>query len=292
MKRFYASIVVAMLAMASFAQQSDLFPYPNMPDSLRSPEKRMEYLLQHYWDRYNFADPTIAAKTEYNEQGFVNFIDLLPRVKPAIAADAMRTFVDRMYSACKPQREALANLADQYLGDNESPVHNDMLYAMYLELTASSKFASAAERTRNEYMARNLRKNLPGTVAADFDYITHDGAKHTMHKFEARFTLLYFYDPDCQHCRDTAAKLADMEPQFKNKGIKVLAIYPYEETERWLNINPPFPNSWTDGCSPQGKIINDDTYYFKSMPSLYLLDDEKRVILKNPSVEVLESNSL
>ena len=250
--------------------------------------------MEHYWDRFDFADTTLVNRPEITEQGFANFLDLLPRVKPATAATGLTALATHLYNIKADEKTAelmrnyFEEIADKYLGDAESPLHNDLLYAQYIDAMTANKFASVADRTRGEYMASNLRKNLPGSVAADFQYTDRNGATHSMHSFNATYTLLYFYDPDCDHCQEVKAELADMPQLKEGTTFRVLAIFPYDDAERWKRVKPDFPASWTDGVSPEGKITTDDIYYIKTMPSLYLLDSEKRVILKNPDIKLLK----
>lgn len=299
MKTLLLAIFICLNGSFAMAQSPlEKFPYPSVPDSLRTPAKRAVYVMQHYWDRFDFNDTTLIHRPELTEQGFANFVDLLPRVEPATAALGLKAFVDHIYmvgdngepnKANERMREYFADLTEKYLGDSDSPLHNDMLYAQFLDVMSANKYASVAERTRNVFMAKNLRKNLPGSVAADFEYVGRDGSKHRMHDFNADYTLLYFYDPDCGHCHEVADKLEGMEQLMDSCRVRVLAIYPYDDSEQWTTINAGFSTAWTDGRSPEGKIANDDMYYFKSMPSIYLLDKEKRVLLKNPSIQLLQN---
>ena len=244
-------VATTIATLAGHAQQTDAFPYPSVPDTLRTPESRATYVMAHYWDRFDFADTTLAHRPEITEQGFANFIDLLPRVAPATAAMGIKAFVDHLYGmsgkTCDTMREYFANITDKYLGDSGSPLHNDLLYAQFLDVMAANKYAGIAERTRNGYMARNLRKNLPGTVAADFTYVDRKGAQHHMHDFNAKYTLLYFYDPDCNHCHDTANQLRMLPSLSANSPCRVLAVYAYDDVERWKSAANGFPAAWTDG---------------------------------------------
>ena len=286
--RILLATVLFMVSLYANAQHEAAFPYPSIPDTLRAPSARAGYLVNHYWDGYNFADTTQNVAGGMAEQGFVNFLDLLPRVPRAVAASGMMAFVDRLYEDCQPAvRDYFAGLADSYLGNDYSPMRDDVLYAQFLDIMGASKFASVAERTRNDYMARNLRKNLPGTTAADFDYIDRHGKRRSLHSLAAPMTLLYFYDPDCGHCRQVLEQLLGI-PQLTSEdgAVRVLAVYPYGYDERW-SAAPRFPSTWIDGYSPDGDVTARDVYYIKSMPSLYLLDKDKKVVLKNPSVEVL-----
>lgn len=287
-KNFLMSAILCCACLLAPAQQTHDFPYPSIPDTLRTPDTRAAWLVRHYWDNFNFADTASLARPEWAEQGFVNFIDLLPRVTTTIAADGLRLFADRMYKdGAQTMREYFASLADSYLGDETSAMHDDVLYAQFLDVMGANKFASVAERTRNEYMARNLRKNLPGTKAADFDYTDRQGRRHTLHDFKARYTLLYFYDPDCSHCRQTLERLRDIPQLTLGTYVRVLAIYPYGYDEHWASADTHFPAEWTDGYSTGGDINAHDIYYIKSMPSIYLLDADKHVVLKNPDLSIL-----
>ena len=286
--KYLLSVILFIVSLSVQARRGDTFPYPSVPDTLRTPSARAAFLVSHYWDCYDFADTTLARYGGIAEQGFVNFLDLLPRVPQAVAADGIRQFADRIYNVGSPfVREFFSTLADNYLGGDGSPMRDDVRYAQFLDVMGANKFASLAERTRNEYMARNLRKNLPGTVAADFAYIDRQGSRHTLHGFRARMTLLYFYDPDCGHCRQTLEQLLTIPALREGGTVGVLAVYPYGYDERWATADTHFPSTWTDGYSPDGDVTARDIYYIKSMPSLYLLDNDKRVVLKNPDIEVL-----
>ena len=49
------------------------------------------------------------------------------------------------------------------------------------------------------------------------------------------------------------------------------------------------PQGWTDGCDASERLVRDGVYDLKAMPTLYLLDSGKRVILKDASAEKIEA---
>ncbi|MBR4845834.1 MAG: DUF5106 domain-containing protein, partial [Bacteroidaceae bacterium] len=53
------------------------FPFPEIPISLQTPNERKEYLLLHYWNKFDFSNITLIQNRNITEQGFVNFIALL-----------------------------------------------------------------------------------------------------------------------------------------------------------------------------------------------------------------------
>ena len=66
-----------------------LFPYPEVPAVMTVPEDRMAYLLEHFWERYDFRDTALLGRREITEQGFADFVGLLMQSGFCGAADAV-----------------------------------------------------------------------------------------------------------------------------------------------------------------------------------------------------------
>ena len=63
----------------------------------------------------------------------------------------------------------------------------------------------------------------------------------------------------------------------------VLAIYSGENKDLWNNTKENFPRSWTVGYEP-GEIDEKDLYILRALPSFYLIDKNKKIILKDASL--------
>lgn len=80
----------------------------------------------------------------------------------------------------------------------------------------------------------------------------------------------------------------------RDRQLAILAIYPDEDTDAWRKHVADFPKEWLNGYD-KGKMIDEgELYDLKTMPSIYLLDKDKRVILKDVVAEQIENyyNSL
>lgn len=64
-------------------------------------------------------------------------------------------------------------------------------------------------------------------------------------------------------------------------ALAVVNIYIDEDIQGWRDYMPIYPEEWYNGFDPDLVIRNDNLYYVRAIPSLYLLDEEKRVILKD-----------
>ena len=104
MRKTILAIAAALTATIAFAQTDSLtrgrtLCHQEIPDTLTTPASRNKWLVQHYWDKFDFADTTFLAHAETTEQGYVYFLGLLPRVSKASAAEGIRVLVDYIYKS-------------------------------------------------------------------------------------------------------------------------------------------------------------------------------------------------
>ena len=62
-------------------------------------------------------------------------------------------------------------------------------------------------------------------------------------------------------------------------------IYPDEDVEAWLDYLPNYPDSWVCGQDADQLLNSNTVYWLRAIPSLYLLDAEGRVVLKDATLE-------
>lgn len=292
MKRIITvAVSLACLCLSGYCQEAASFPYPTVPDTLRTVEGRAEYVVTHYWDKFNFGDTVLIRRPEITEQGFANFLDLLPRVDSALAVRGVKLFVGKAFAGNVPGtvRKYFAEKTDHYLYDIQSPMCNDALYALFVSSLQHCPTFDIAERERYAFRLRNVVKNQPGTVATDFAYTDRKGQRSTLLTTPGEYTVVYFNDPDCENCHRITEQLRrDSILGGNAKGrITVLAIYPGIDTDEWRRHSQPFPTWWIDAYSPEGEIETHQLYFLRANPTIYLLDKDKRVILKDPSPEKL-----
>ena len=270
------------------------FPLPEIPVLITDAEARLDYLLIHYWDLYDFTDSTRISIPEYTEQGLVNFLYLLKQVGEDSAIKALDRLIDRM-NADKRWYYWFMDKLENYLDNPNSPIYSEGMFAMFLERIVSSDKYSELEKSTPTYKLRMIRKNSVGTVAADFSFLTQGGVRQLNH-LAAEYVLVLFYDPECDNCRHVKDELASSELvkqllERKNGSYPTLVLLTVamEGTEeQWEQYVLNLPKQWINGYD-RGEITRKDLYSIRSFPSIYLLDRDKRVVLKDVDVfSVLE----
>lgn len=179
-------------------------------------------------------------------------------------------------------------LAELYLYNPASPVRDETRYIVYLEsLLAVDPLPESLRETGEEYLRLALL-NRQGSIANDFRYIDRDGRQQSLHGTETEKLLLVFYDPECTHCKDILDMLANDERiniAVATGRLKVLAIYAEGKRDVWEKDKDSMPANWQVGYDLTG-ILDSELYDLPAMPTLYLLDSDKRVILKDPVIKI------
>ena len=67
--------------------------------------------------------------------------------------------------------------------------------------------------------------------------------------------------------------------------IAVLNIYIDEDLAAWRSYMPIYPETWYNGFDPDFVIRTDVLYNVRAIPSLYLLDKDKNVMMKDAITE-------
>ncbi len=271
--------------IAAAASSPAELPLPTVPSTLTVPEERAAYIAAHFWDAMDFADTTLTADRDFMEQNFANFANLLPYSTEQGVIAAVKTLMAKAAASATAYR-TVADIAEKYLYDPNSPMLNEELYIEFLEETTRSTLLSKAERDKQAFYLRCAMKNRRGSVAADFGYIDRQGRRQTLHGTKAERLVLIFYDPDCEHCTEIMTQLKNnsaLHDSVSSGNIKILAIYSDGDRRLWDNTKDSLPAEWTVGFDTSG-IQEHGTYILRAMPTIYILDGEKKVLAKDVNI--------
>ena len=259
---------------------------PEIPQMMTDPQQRAFYYVNHYWDGYSLAD-TAFIRSDDTEQLFSDFIGALQYVDPEESSTALKRMMSRMEEDSTAYSR-FCTLSEKYLYDANSPMRNEDYFIPVLEQMIGSKRLTEYDKIRPIDQLEQAHKNRPGMTATDFTYVTPKGKSERMSAIKADYTMLFFYDPDCTSCQEFERVFSEM-PAFldmQEKGIlRVLAVYPDDNEEEWLLKSSQMPHGWIVGWNKQGDIRSKTLYEIRATPTLFLLDKQKKVILKDATLE-------
>ena len=261
-----------------------VFPYPEVPAVMTEPAERLAYLLEHFWERYDFRDTALLQRREITEQGFADFVGLLSQAQDrALWQRAMKPFVAGVVETPEAYR-CFGELAELYLYDPNSPMRDEELFLAFAAEFIKQRVRDEGVYARLEFQRDLALKNRVGQAAADFRYVRADGKGGSLRSTaKGKPLLLVFHDPDCVQCCETMAFLEEsavLAEAVKAGKVAVLAVYTEGYEEVWQAHKDELPAGWIS-ANDHAAVKTQLLYDLKAMPTLYLLDGEQRVVLKD-----------
>lgn len=268
------------------------FRLPDIPGTLILPEQRAAYLATHYWDHFGFCDTAYIHLPEVTEQAFADYLAVLPHTDKQTACASIKGMLTRTIEedSTKTMYPYFLNLYKDYLYDPDSPVREEEFYIPVAEYILSDTISGEAVKGRAGFDLAMMLKNRKGSIATDFGYVTAGGGKGSLYTLKKDYTILYFYNPDCTACRETTSYMQAsplLNRLLEDGNLDILALYPDEDIALWKTYREQLPSRWINARDEPRRLKNWLVYDLKAIPTLYLLDKQKQVLLSRMQVWIL-----
>lgn len=293
MKRSIFPLLLALVVTlgGASAQTRELFPYITVPHYISAEgHKTAEWFTLHFWDNYDFSAAESRYAPEANKRGFMEFVHALYSTSPEHSARAIEEMMHKA-STSEDGYWYFLEMAEVVLYDPSSPMRNDLLWEMFLRhATGIQSPLDDASKVRYRSLLQLVSRNQQGALATDFIYTLPNGRQSRLYAIDAPFTLIWFYNAGCSECARTKAQIEAtgyLEALHRRGLLEVLALYPDGDVEAWRRHLSENPEWWITAYDKGEQIHRGELYDLKAIPTIYLLNSEKRVMMKDPTVEDL-----
>jgi hypothetical protein len=270
------------------------YKVPEAPAMLAGQERIDDFYSRNWWRDFDFADTAQVALTDtaYMVRLFADWATVLERVPRETGTECVEQVMDRA-SASENTFGMFVMAAREVLADPNSQWRDDELYMPVLRVRIASPFTDEATRERLRYRLDILSQNRIGHKASNIRYTLFDGFEGTLYGIKAEFTLVFINNPGCEMCRTVREEIcasALLSRYIASGRLKVLAIYPDQDLDEWLRYRSEMPSAWINGYDRECVMRSEGTYNLTAIPSLYLLDSGKTVLVKDAvSIPLIES---
>lgn len=270
----------------------EYYKVPQAPSMLQNEADINSFYSQNWWRNFVFEDSLQASLTDsvWFMSLFTEWAQVLERV-PDIGPGCVKDVMTRA-SASKKTFDMFVMAAREVLADPNSALRDDELYMPVLRARIESPFTDEATRERCIYRLDILSQNRLGHKANNIRYTLADGFEGTLYGIKAEFTLVFINNPGCEMCRTVREEICASDVLMQNIAsgrMKVLAIYPDQDLDEWLRYRSEMPSNWINGYDRECVMRSSGTYNLAAIPSLYLLDKDKTVLVKDAvSISIIE----
>lgn len=272
------------------------FSVPKIPAMISDPGQQAAFLAEHYWDNFNFRDSSDLELKKTIAEAFAEYLMILGEVESVKAGESVRSLMEKA-SDNNWLTIFYAERAEGLLYNPNSPIRNEVLYEEFLKGVLACKVVEPGKKAHFQYQFDLAQKNKPGSKAIDFEYTLKDGSRSSLYKTRGKLIMLYFHNPGCHECAVTKDKIVNSQiiQKLKTDGIlKILAVFPDKDLDLWNKHYAELPDSWIKAYDKETIIEDKQLYDLKAIPTIYLLDGDNTVLMRDPTFEQFEKylNSL
>ncbi|MBS1755636.1 MAG: redoxin domain-containing protein, partial [Bacteroidetes bacterium] len=257
-----------------------------------------QYYKSHYWDGITFMDERIIRTPFFLPKLENYYRNIIPQDADSIIKDIdYKLLLAR--SAPEMFKFLLNWFTDEYI--NPKYMGQDAVFVHLFEKYHSqgiSNWLTAKQLdiiTRRAYMQM---ANLIGEKAADLEMLNTSDKPVSLYNVEADYTVLVFWDPTCGHCKIELPKIDSVyRASWKKNNVKIFAILTENQKAEWLKyIQEHNLEDWTNvyetkemeaAKAAAGQPGFRQLYDVTMTPTLFLLDKDKRIIVKKLNWEQL-----
>ncbi len=282
------------------SQEPEIPTYPKpvqtKADTAAMYQFQFQYYKAHFWDNVDLKDDRMMRTPFLQKKLERYFDDLTVQVSDSIAKEA--DFVLARATSRDVRRYTIYKISSQYenpkiLGTDGAFVHMAEKYY----IGEPSLWDTSTVRRMKERVAI-LKPLLIGKKLPDM-YLTDTlGREIDIPRIPADYTVLFIYDPECSHCRESAPKLKKAYQTLKTKNVKVVAASIDRTPLKWKGFIKEFKlEELINGIDiHKNALTGKEEYYtdFKNnfdvyaTPVIYVLDKDKKIIAKRLPVEQVE----
>lgn len=248
---------------------------------------KFQYYKTHAFDNINLSDPRMYLTPFLASKVETYMTQTVFQIPDSVAKESI-SLIEKSRgdeTAFKYMLSSLFNLS------NESKIMG--MDKVVVELSDKYYLAGLAPWSEKEFLTKladrveKMRPNLVGNIAPDIKLQTVDTEYYKLREIVAPFTILVFWEPECGHCQKEIPKLyKDVWLKYKDKGIKIMAVYSQVKTEPWTKfVEEHSLGEWINVYDPYNLSNFRNLYDVFSTPIIYILDKDKRILAKRISVD-------
>ncbi|MDR3350200.1 MAG: DUF5106 domain-containing protein [Prevotellaceae bacterium] len=271
------------------APEPNISPMSPNPDSLRQ-AYFMNFYKEHFFDNVDFSDTRVLRIPVLSNLFSTYFSQVLPPEK-----DVMEAQVDFLINKASANREIYEfTVRSLYNLFRSSPYPEIEPIALYI---ADKYVAQDADNWADKAYVDKLKEatrlgqlNPFGSIATNLKLQDPNGQFIALHDVQSPYTVLYFFNPLCGTCAMVTPVLWEVYQEYRNKGLQVYAVYVDKTKSDWLPyITEKNQFDWINVWSPDDTENIYAKYDIHAIPTIYLLDSEKKIILKDVVIDQLKA---
>ena len=254
------------------------------PDSVRWIRSYL-YTKNHFFDNVSLTDERLLRTPILYARLDAFFKNVLIQ-----APDTLNKEIDLIIRKCEKNYKIFQFISVylfNHFRESEIMGHDAVMVKLADDIYLSGKADWVSKEFKDDLKKQIdlIRPNLIGIKAQDLVMNSYKGIFVSLYDVEKEFTILYFWEPDCGHCKEATPKLKAFYDKPHDFTFEVFAVCTTAEKEKWSKYIEDNKLTWINGWDPARSTHFDYYYNVQSTPMVYILDKNKKIIAKKIAVE-------
>ena len=281
------SFVAKFVRLMALPDVPGIPEYSDVTDDLERGRLKYEYYKRKYFESIDFDDSGLL-RTPVLKSPVIHFLDKVVIQHP----DTINVYVDKIMTKVLDQPDAfrfwLVTLFKKYQESKIMGMDGVMVnLAEKYYLTDKADWLSKEDKEKLAEEVEFVSPNLVGKQAPTLQLLDTLLSPINLSQVKAEFTILFFYDPNCGHCKKSTPVLLEEYHRLKDSGVEVMGICISTDIEEWRRFVYEYELDWINAADPYYRSNMRRDYNVRTTPQVYILDKNKKIIAKKLEVEQL-----
>lgn len=270
---------------------------PDIPDFPRDEEGNVldsafqyYWLKDHFWDAMDWEDERLLRTPVFHAR-LKRYIKKMTVQSP----DSVKKEADRMLEMAEKNKEifkyTLITIFNWYV--NSKVMGMDAVYVHLAQNYYMTKRVDWVDHESKFYKdlidrIEKLDKTQIGKPMINFKLQTEKDEDVILSEIKSDWTVLFFYDPGCGHCKKQLPNMKKNYENFKDKGVTFMGICTKREEKEFKEGVEKFKLEWINLWDKETRTDFRNWYDIYSTPVLYILDKDKVIRYKRISPEQVQ----
>jgi peroxiredoxin len=262
---------------------------PVVPSSLGK-EERMSLLKAHYFDKVDFSDTALLRSMAFPNKA-ISYMSLYSNNRLSqkqLEAEFIKA-VTVILGAASVNPELFRYLLD-YLVSGFDKFHFEEVITYIADNFSDPGSCEDQERKSSlQRKLENFQKVAVGKIAPELFIPDVKNNLVSLKNINTEFTLLIFWSTTCPHCTSMMPRIYELYKGQSPKRFEVMAVSIDTSRSSWTSFLREQKLSWVNVSELKGYSGKaTDDYNIYATPTIFLLDQEKKIVAKPITLMDLE----
>ena len=266
---------------------------PKLPDGSIDSTFQLRWYREHFFDHFDLTDEALIRmpRPMYRDKIY-EYVDKLYAPVP----DSLAKPIDFVITKAKKNQETYKYATWMFMMKYQQPdimgldeVYVD-LFDKYFATGQMDFWANDKLKKNLKEQADRMRKSLIGNTAPNLIMLDSNLKPRSMYDIKNKYTILFIFDPDCGHCKEETPVLVDFYNKNKSKfDIELFAVSADTSMAKMKSFIKDMSMTGITVNGPRTYVGSyQDLYDAITTPSLFIIDNRKKIIAKKIPADKLE----